>query len=74
MNGSLEWYTFIGHEAVYLGKREVPVSLEEGDAWTNELGDKSKVMEALSCWSSKPNRPKNTGNAFPDLFKTLGST
>ena len=38
MNGALEWIGFINNEQVYLGKREVPIPLGEGDAWINELG------------------------------------
>jgi len=43
MTGALEWIAFINGEEVFLGKREVPAPLEEGDAWTNELGDMFKV-------------------------------
>jgi len=43
MTGSLEWYAYIGEEEVFLGKREVPYPLEEGDTWTNELGDLFRV-------------------------------
>jgi hypothetical protein len=39
MTGSLEWYTYIGTEEVFLGTREVPYPLSEGDRWTNEFGD-----------------------------------
>ncbi len=39
MTGSLEWYAYIGEDEVFLGRREVPYPLEEGDAWTNDLGD-----------------------------------
>ena len=39
MTGSLEWYAFIGDDEVFLGRREVPYPLDEGDKWTNELGD-----------------------------------
>jgi hypothetical protein len=31
MNGNLEWFTYINDDDMYLGKREVPVPLEEGD-------------------------------------------
>jgi hypothetical protein len=47
MTGSLEWYTFIDDEEVYLGRHEVPVPLEEGDAWTNELGQMFRVIHGL---------------------------
>ncbi len=43
MNGSLEWYAYIGDDEVFLGRREVPFPLEEGDSWTNEYGDVFKV-------------------------------
>ena len=45
MTGSLEWYAYVGEEEMYLGKREVPIPLEEGDAWTNELGDTFRIEE-----------------------------
>ncbi len=47
MTGSLEWFTFIDNEEVYLGKREVPVPLEEGDSWTNELGNMFRVVDGM---------------------------
>lgn len=46
MNGALEWVAMIDGEDVFLGKREVPYPLEEGDAWTNELGVSFKVENA----------------------------
>jgi hypothetical protein len=58
MNGSLEWYTYIGDEDVYLGKREVPAPLEEGDAWTNELGDMFKVVDGVILLVGKTEPPK----------------
>jgi hypothetical protein len=39
MNGSLEWYAYLGDNEVFLGSREVPMPLEEGDTWTNMYGD-----------------------------------
>jgi hypothetical protein len=39
MNGSLEWYAYLGDNEVFLGSREVPMPLEEGDKWTNMYGD-----------------------------------
>ena len=44
MNGSLEWFAYIGEDEVFLGRREVPVPLEEGDTWTNEFGDVFRVV------------------------------
>lgn len=45
MNGNLEWYAYLGDEEVFLGKREVPIPLEEGNSWTNELGDKFEIID-----------------------------
>jgi hypothetical protein len=45
MNGNLEWFTYIGEDEVYLGKREVPTPLDEGNSWINELGDKFEIVE-----------------------------
>jgi len=58
MNGSLEWFTYIGDEEVFLGKREVPAPLEEGDAWTNELGDMFKVVDGVILLVGKTEPPK----------------
>lgn len=45
MTGNLEWYAYLGDEEVFLGRREVPVPLDEGDQWTNELGDTFQVID-----------------------------
>lgn len=45
MTGSLEWYTYIGEDEVFLGSREVPYPLAEGDKWTNEFGDVFEVAD-----------------------------
>lgn len=45
MTGNLEWFTYIGGEETYLGKREVPIPLDEGDRWINELGDSFQVVD-----------------------------
>ena len=45
MTGDLEWFTYIGGEEVYLGKREVPTPLAEGDRWVNEYGDVFHVLD-----------------------------
>ncbi len=45
MTGSLEWYAYIGEDEVFLGRREVPYPLEEGDTWTNDLGDVFRVEQ-----------------------------
>lgn len=43
MTGALEWYAMVGGEEVFLGQREVPFPLEEGDGWTNQLGVSFRV-------------------------------
>ena len=43
MNGNLEWFALINEDDMYLGKREVPIPLEEGDEWINDFGDKFKI-------------------------------
>ena len=45
MTGNLDWFAYIGDEEVWLGRREVPIPLEEGDSWTNELGLVFKVID-----------------------------
>ena len=45
MTGSLEWFGYVDDEEVYLGSREVPVPLEEGDRWTNAVGDIFQVVD-----------------------------
>ncbi len=46
MTGALDWFAIIDDEEVFLGRREVPTPLDEGDAWTNEYGDMFKVIDA----------------------------
>ncbi|MBI5656256.1 MAG: hypothetical protein HZC44_05320 [Geobacter sp.] len=45
MTGNLEWFTYIGEEEVFLGRREVPTPLDEGDRWTNDFGDVFQVID-----------------------------
>jgi hypothetical protein len=44
MNGSLDWIALIDGKEVWLGKRDVPAPLDEGDAWINQVGDSFKVI------------------------------
>ena len=37
-------YLLENGKEVWLGKREVPAPLDEGDAWINQLGDSFKVI------------------------------
>ena len=46
MTGNLDWYAYIDGEEVFLGRRECPFPLEEGDRWTNEFGDEFQVIDA----------------------------
>jgi hypothetical protein len=45
MNGSLEWFAYIDDAEVFLGSREVPFPLDEGDEWVNQYGDHFQVVE-----------------------------
>ncbi|ABQ28059.1 hypothetical protein [Geotalea uraniireducens] len=45
MTGNLEWFAYIGEDEVFLGSREVPYPLEEGDKWTNQYGDTFQVTD-----------------------------
>lgn len=45
MTGSLDWMALIDGQEVWLGRREVPAPLDEGDAWINDLGDSFKVID-----------------------------
>ena len=45
MTGALEWFAYIDDEEVFLGRREVPFPLEEGDAWTSETGDMFRIID-----------------------------
>ena len=58
MNGNLEWFAYIGDDEVFLGKREVPTPLEEGNSWINELGDMFKIIDATIVIIGKTEPPK----------------
>ncbi|HWI41016.1 MAG TPA: hypothetical protein VNX25_05960 [Verrucomicrobiae bacterium] len=45
MTGSLEWFAFLGDEEVYLGSREVPYPLDEGNEWVNRFGHRFRVVD-----------------------------
>ena len=45
MTGNLDWFAFIGDDEVFLGRREVPYPLDEGDSWTNQFGDSFRVEQ-----------------------------
>lgn len=58
MNGALEWFALVDNQETYLGKREVPIPLDEGDSWTNELGDIFKIIDGYICHTGKTEPPK----------------
>ncbi len=45
MTGNLDWFAYIGDEEVFLGRREVPYPLDEGDSWRNQFGDSFRVVD-----------------------------
>ena len=58
MTGALDWFGIIDEEEVFLGRREVPTPLDEGDAWTNEFGDMFKVIDSEIRLVGKTEPPK----------------
>ena len=58
MTGALDWFAIIDEEEVFLGRREVPAPLDEGDAWTNEFGDMFKVIDSEIRLVGKTEPPK----------------
>jgi hypothetical protein len=45
MTGNLDWFALIDGQEVWLGRREVPAPLGEGDAWINQIGDSFRVED-----------------------------
>ncbi len=45
MTGALEWFAYIGDAEVYLGGREVPYPMREGDIWKNRFGEVFRVID-----------------------------
>ena len=58
MTGALEWIAMINGEETFLGKREVPIPLDEGDKWTNELGDMFEIIDGEIRLVGKTEPPK----------------
>jgi len=60
MTGNLDWMARINDEEVWLGKREVPIPLEEGDAWINQLGDSFKIIDGAIVLLGRVEPPQRT--------------
>lgn len=45
MTGNLDWMAYVGGQEVFLGRREVPYPLDEGDRWINEYGEEFQVSD-----------------------------
>jgi hypothetical protein len=58
MNGNLEWFAYIGDDEVFLGRREVPMPLDEGDRWTNEFGDMFQVRDGKIAMLGRTEPPE----------------
>jgi hypothetical protein len=58
MTGSLDWFGYIGDEEMFLGHRSFPNPPEEGDAWTNEVGDMFKIIDGVITLTGKTEPPK----------------
>lgn len=58
MTGSLEWFGYIGEVEMFLGQRSFPNPPEEGDAWTNEVGDMFKIIDGEITLLGKTEPPK----------------
>jgi hypothetical protein len=61
MTGSLDWMALIDGNEVWLGKREVPAPLDEGDAWINQTtGDSFKVIDGAIVLLGRVTPPERT--------------
>ena len=58
MNGNLEWWCYIGEEEHFLGRREVPSPLSEGDRWINLQGDSYVVENGEILFLGKVDPPQ----------------
>lgn len=58
MTGALDWMALIDGEEVFLGRREVPIPLGEGDSWTSEYGDMFKIINNEIKMMGKTEPPK----------------
>lgn len=60
MTGNLDWFAYIGDEEVFLGRREVPIPLDEGDRWINDLGFVFQVIDGEIVIVEKVAPPEKT--------------
>lgn len=60
MTGSLDWYALINDTETWLGRREVPYPLDEGDAWINQIGDSFKVIDGAIVLLGRVEPPERT--------------
>jgi hypothetical protein len=60
MTGSLDWMALIDGKEVWLGKRDVPAPLGEGDAWINQAGDSFKVIDGTIVLLGRVDPPEIT--------------
>lgn len=61
MTGSLDWMALIDGQEVWLGKREVPAPLDEGDAWINQTtGDSFKIVDGSIVLLGRVDPPERT--------------
>lgn len=60
MTGSLDWMALIDGKETWLGKRDVPAPLGEGDAWVNQIGDSFKVIDGEIVLLGRVDPPERT--------------
>jgi hypothetical protein len=60
MDGNLDWFAYIGDQEVWLGRRDVPYPLDEGDSWTNQAGDSFKVIDGEIVLLGRGEPPERT--------------
>ena len=65
MNGSLEWYAYLGQNEVYLGSQEVPFPFATGTAGPTATATSSRWSTGRSCKRAGWNRPSATGSSVP---------
>lgn len=59
MTGAMEWFAYLDEEEVYLGGREVPYPLQDGDRWRNRFGVTFEVLRGKIRVVDKGEPPEN---------------